>query len=66
MAVLRVDPPDIEEFVAVKRSRLENFNPSVGVTDAFLETPLSAKAIDLGSRALPPVRVAWSGPAGSR
>ncbi len=38
MAVLRVDHPDIEAFVAAKHTpgRLENFNLSVGVTDAFL------------------------------
>ena len=38
MAVLRVDHPDVEEFVDAKRGPgLENFNISVATTDAFLE-----------------------------
>jgi ribonucleoside-diphosphate reductase alpha chain len=39
MGVLRVDHPDIMAFIAAKRdeTRLQNFNLSVGVTDAFLE-----------------------------
>lgn len=38
MAVLRVDHPDIEEFIAAKKNpaRLQNFNLSVGISDAFL------------------------------
>ena len=39
MGVLRVDHPDIREFVRAKRNsdKLTGFNVSVGVTDAFME-----------------------------
>jgi ribonucleoside-diphosphate reductase alpha chain len=39
MAILRVDHPDIEEFVRAKQrpGALEGFNISVAVTDAFME-----------------------------
>ena len=39
MGVLRVDHPDIEEFVAAKRNsdKLTGFNVSVGITDKFME-----------------------------
>jgi len=37
MAVLRIDHPDIEEFIDAKRNpeRLQNFNLSVGITETF-------------------------------
>ena len=39
MGVLRIDHPDIEEFIASKRNsdKLTGFNISVGITDKFME-----------------------------
>lgn len=49
MAVLRVDHPDIEEFIRAKRDEntLTNFNISVGVTDEFMECVKNNKPFSL-------------------
>jgi len=49
MGVMRVDHPDIEEFVEAKTNsdKLTNFNISVGVTDEFMEAVRANKQFDL-------------------
>jgi ribonucleoside-diphosphate reductase alpha chain len=49
MAVLRVDHPDILEFIHCKSNEdaITNFNISVGVTDAFMQAMEADDSIDL-------------------
>lgn len=49
MGILRVDHPDILEFIAAKLDgvSLQNFNLSVGVTDAFMEAVRRGTSYDL-------------------
>ena len=49
MGVLRVDHPDIEEFITAKaeEGQIENFNISVAVTDAFMQAVKEDKDFDL-------------------
>lgn len=49
MAVLRIDHPDIEEFIDAKREagQLTNFNISVAVTDKFMQAYYNDETFDL-------------------
>lgn len=49
MAVLRVDHPDIEDFITCKinENHITNFNISVGITDAFMQAVKEDKEWEL-------------------
>ncbi|MBW2991739.1 adenosylcobalamin-dependent ribonucleoside-diphosphate reductase [Candidatus Woesearchaeota archaeon] len=48
IGILRVDHPDIEEFVKVKaKEKMENFNLSVGITDKFMKAAEKDEVFEL-------------------
>jgi len=49
MGVLRIDHPDIEEFIEAKTNNtaLTKFNISIGVTDEFMEAVVKGKSFNL-------------------
>jgi len=55
MGVLRIDHPDVMEFITAKRTpgRWNNFNVSVGVSDAFMEAVGNDQPWDLVHTARP-------------
>ncbi|MEK7345035.1 MAG: adenosylcobalamin-dependent ribonucleoside-diphosphate reductase [Pseudomonadota bacterium] len=55
MGVLRIDHPDVMEFITAKRTpgRWNNFNVSVGVSDAFIEAVQQGRHWDLVHPAQP-------------
>ena len=55
MGVLRIDHPDVQEFITAKRTpgRWNNFNVSVGVPDTFMRALAEGKDWELVHRAQP-------------
>jgi len=55
MGVLRIDHPDVLEFITAKRTpgRWNNFNVSVGVSDSFMDAVLNDRSWDLVHAAHP-------------
>ncbi len=55
MGVLRIDHPDVHEFITAKRTpgRWNNFNVSVAVSDAFMQAVVDDRPWELAHRATP-------------
>jgi ribonucleoside-diphosphate reductase alpha chain len=63
MGVLRIDHPDVLEFITAKRTpgRWNNFNVSVGVSDAFMQAVADGADWELVHRAPPGAKVLEQG-----
>ena len=63
MGVLRIDHPDVIEFITAKRTpgRWNNFNVSVGVSDAFMQAVADGADWELVHQAAPGPRVLEQG-----
>ena len=63
MGVLRIDHPDVREFITAKRTpgRWNNFNVSVGVSDAFMQAVVAGAGWELVHRAEPGAAVLAAG-----
>lgn len=63
MGVLRIDHPDVLEFITAKRTpgRWNNFNVSVGVSDAFMQAVLDGTEWELVHRAEPGAKLKAQG-----
>jgi len=55
MGVLRIDHPDVEEFITAKRTpgRWNNFNVSIGMSDAFMKALANGQPWELVHKAKP-------------
>ena len=63
MGVLRIDHPDVAEFITAKRTpgRWNNFNVSVGVSDAFMQAVANGTDWELVHKAKPGQKVLEAG-----
>ena len=63
MGVLRIDHPDVHDFITAKRTpgRWNNFNVSVGVSDAFIQAVVDDQPWDLVHKARPGATVMEQG-----